>query len=93
MQIVHLSAHTSIAVVKTKIELDSHADTYVVGDHCLIVHDHHRPVNIYRYDPKAGSKHACIVNATVAYTVPETGQVVIISINHVAVSCEWCASQ
>ena len=37
MQTVHLSAHTNIAVVKTKIELDLHADTCVVGDHCLIV--------------------------------------------------------
>ena len=26
-------------------------------------------------------KHACIVDATVAYTVPETGQVLILSIN------------
>ena len=46
VQIVHLSAHRSIAVVKTKIELDSHANTCVVGDHCLIVNDHIRPVNV-----------------------------------------------
>ena len=38
-------------------------------------------MNVYGYDPKAGSKHACVVNATVAYTVPETGQVVSLSIN------------
>ena len=81
MQIVHLSAKTSIAVVKTKIEFDSHADTCVVGDHCLIVHDHNRSVNLYGYNPKAGLKHACIVNAAVAYIVPETGQIFIISIN------------
>ena len=40
MQTVHLSAHNSLAVVNTKIELDSHVDTFVVGDHCLVVHDH-----------------------------------------------------
>ena len=29
-----------------EIELDSHADTYVVGDNCLVVHDHDIPVNV-----------------------------------------------
>ena len=81
MQTVHLSAHTSIAVVKIKIELDSHADTCDVGEDCLIVQDHNRPVNVYGYDPKAGSKHACIVYTTITYIIPETGQVVILSIN------------
>ena len=74
-----MSAHTSIAVVKTNIKLDSHADTCVVSEHCLIVHN--RPVNVYGYGSKAKSKHTCIVNAAVAYTIPETGQVVILSIN------------
>ena len=73
VQTVNLSAFTSLAVVKTKIELHSHADTCVVGDHCLIVHGHNRPVNIYGYSTKAGSKHALVVDATVAYMEPETG--------------------
>ena len=47
VQTVHLSAHKSLVVVKTKVKLDSHADTCVVGDHYLIVHDHNRPVNYY----------------------------------------------
>ena len=38
-------------------------------------------MNVYGYNPKAGSKHARIVNAAVAYTFPETGQVIILSIN------------
>ena len=41
---------------QSKIELDSHSDTCVVGDQCLVVHDHNRPVNVYGRDPKAGSK-------------------------------------
>ena len=81
VQTVHISDHSSLPVVKTKLELDSHADTCVVGDHCLIVHDHNRPVNVYRYDPKVGSKHVCIVDAAVAYTEPKTGQVVILLLN------------
>ena len=66
---------------ETKIELDSHAATCVVGDHCLILHDHNIPLTFYGYDPKTGLMYGCVVNATVAYTVPETGQVVILSIN------------
>ena len=81
MQTVHLSAHNSLAVVISKIELDLHADTSVVGNHCQVVHYHKRPVNVFGYDPKAGLKHDHIVNAAVAYIRPETGQVVILLIN------------
>ena len=77
VQTVHLNAHNSLAVVKTKVKLDSHADTCVVSDHA---HDHNRPVTFVGYDPKSGSNHACIVDATVAYTEPETGCVVILMI-------------
>ena len=52
VQTVDLSALNSTAVVKTKIKLNSHADTCIVGDHCLIVHDHNRTVNIYDTIPK-----------------------------------------
>ena len=38
-------------------------------------------MNVFGYNPKAESKHACIVNAAVAYTEPKTGQVVIILMN------------
>ena len=79
----HLNAHSSLTLVVTKIELDSHADTYFVGDHCLIVHDHNRLVNIYGYNPKAVSKFSHIVDATVAYTEPKTDHFVIILINQV----------
>ena len=80
-QIVLLCAQNSHAVVQAKIELDSYADTCVIGDHCLSVHDHNRPVNVFGYNTKVGSKCACIVNAAVAYTEPETDQVVILLIN------------
>ena len=64
-----------------KIELHSHADACVAGSHCLVVHDHNRSVNVYEYEFKAGSKHACKVNATVVYDQPELGQVVIFLFN------------
>ena len=81
VQIVQLSAQNSLTVVKTEIELESHADTCVVGDHCLVIHDHNRPMNVFGYDLKAGWKHVCIIDAAIAYTEPETGQVVIPFIN------------
>ena len=52
-----------------------------VGDHSLVVHDHKRRVNVFGYNPKGGSRHACIVDAAVAYKEPETGQVDILLIN------------
>ena len=32
-------AHASVASSKHKVELDSQADTCVVGDNCLVIHD------------------------------------------------------
>ena len=45
-----------------------------MGDHCLIVHDNNRPVNVYGYDSKAGLKHAPVVGA-------KTSQAFILLIN------------
>ena len=45
-------AHASVVSSKPKIEFDSHADTCVVGDNCLVIHDLNRPINVYSYDPK-----------------------------------------
>ena len=69
------------SLVKTKIELDSHAYTHFVVDHCLIVHDHNRPVNVFGYDPRMALKNACIGDAFVAFTEPETCKLVIFLIN------------
>ena len=32
-------AHASFASSKPEVELDSHADTGVVGDNCLVIHN------------------------------------------------------
>ena len=39
----------------------------VLGDNCLLIHEHDRPVNVYSYDPKDGHESATTVNATVGY--------------------------
>ena len=40
--------------------------TCEVGEQCLVIHGHNRPVNVIEYDNKVVPKHACIVNAAVA---------------------------
>ena len=69
---MQLNAQKSLAVVKMKIELDSNADTSIISFQYLVVHDHNRPINVYRYDPKVGSMHAYVVDAMVAHDEPET---------------------
>ena len=54
VQTVHLSAQKSLAVVKTNIELDLLAYSCVVGDYCLVVHNHNRPEYVFGYNPIAG---------------------------------------
>ena len=74
-------AHASVVSSKPKVELDSHADTFVVGNNCLVIHDHNRPVNFYNYDPKDGHKRAKTADATVGYHDPQSGQKFIIMIS------------
>ena len=70
-------AHASVASSKPKVELDSHADTCVVGDKCLIIHDHNKPVNVYSYSPKDVNRNAKTVYAAVGYQDPQIGNVFI----------------
>ena len=73
--------HASVASSKPKVELDSHADTCVVGDNCLIIHDLNRPVNVYSYDPKDGHSSAKTVDAAVGHQEPQSGQKFILMKN------------
>ena len=43
-------AHALVAS-KPKVELDTHADTCVVDDNCLVIHDSNKQVNVNSYDP------------------------------------------
>ena len=55
-----------------RVELDSHADTCVVGNSCaLITHDFDRPVRVFGYDGTLGEAKPCkTVSAVVAYDDP-----------------------
>ena len=91
-------AHATVASSKPKEELDSHAGTCVVGDNCLVINDHKRPVNVYSYDPKDGNKSAKTVNAAKSHQDPHSDQKFILVINQAsfmshAVLPEWVANQ
>ncbi len=55
---------------ETTLELDSHADTCVLGRHALVILDHNRPVNVVGYDESLGSKTYKTVSGVVAYNDP-----------------------
>ena len=74
-------AHALVTSRKPEVEFVSHADTCVVGDKCLAIQDHNRPVNVYSYDPKYGCKSAKTVDATVGYQDPWISQKFILVIN------------
>jgi hypothetical protein len=68
---------------ETTLELDSHADTCVLGRDALIIRDYNRPVEVYGYDPNLGSKTYQTVSGVVAYNDPHTGEVFHLIINQV----------
>ena len=49
-------ANSLINSDKTRLELDTHNDTTVIGKVFLVVHDFDRPVIFTEYDPEDGSK-------------------------------------
>ena len=72
--------YASVASSKS-LELDSHADTSIVGDDCLVIHDHNRPINVYIYDPKDDHRSAKTVNAAVGYQEPQSRQKFSLMVN------------
>ena len=67
----------------TRTELDSHADTCVVGDStALVTHDFNRPIRVHGYDSKVSERHHCkSVTAVIAYDHPSTGDVYMVRVH------------
>jgi hypothetical protein len=72
--------HTD-SVVETTLELDSHADTCVLGRHVLTILDYDRPVSVVGYDESLGSHTYKTVSGVIAYTDPKTGRTLHLVIN------------
>jgi hypothetical protein len=63
-----------------RTELDSHADTCVIGDNALILRDHERRVSVTGYDHSRPKTYK-IVDAVVGHEDPETGEEYMLVIN------------
>jgi hypothetical protein len=55
---------------ETTLELDSHANTCVLGHDALIIYDYQQPVSIVGYDESLGSKTYQTVSGVVPYDDP-----------------------
>ena len=66
---------------ETTLELDSHANTCVLGRDALIILDYNRPVSVVGYDESLGSKTYQTVSGVVAYDDPQTGRMLHLIIN------------
>jgi hypothetical protein len=63
-------------------ELDSHADTSMVGMEVITFQDFERPVNVSGYDPKGPvAMDVKTVSSGMAYDVPGSGRVVILIVH------------
>ncbi len=69
------------SIVETTLELDSHADTCVLGHDALIFLDYDRPVIVEGYDPSLGTKTYATVSRALVYDDPTTGKVYHLVIN------------
>ena len=82
---IHVGAVVSYGQDRVEIqsELDSHADTCVVGrDTALITHDFECPVRVFAYDgsPSAAKSYKT-VTATTAYADPSTGDAFMLALH------------
>jgi hypothetical protein len=59
---------------ETTLELDSHADTCVLGCNALILHDYLRPVSVQGYDPALGTTQYNTVSGAPAYDHLASGE-------------------
>jgi hypothetical protein len=74
---MHLEDHT-----EHPTDLDSHADTCVVGKHALVTLILDKRVNVSGFDPTQGKvKDLHLVSAALAYDCPETGEAIILNIH------------
>ena len=63
------------------MELDTHADTTVLGRDCLEVQDFNRPVNVSGWDSTLGTIECPTVTGLVAYDHPTTGMTFMLVFN------------
>ena len=76
-----------------RIELDSHADTCVVGKNVLVLQEHTRVVNVTGFDPSQAPRTARIVDCVVKYTCPGTGDNISSRLIRLFIFLKWSTPQ
>ena len=66
---------------ESRSELDSHADTCVLGSNALIIHEFGKKVRVHGYDALQGAKTYRLVSGVVAYDDPSDGVVKMLVIH------------
>ena len=75
-------AVAELQVEEHPTDMDSHADTCVVGKNALIVHKLDKQVNVTGFDPSQGKvKNLDLVSAALAYDCPTTGEATILMVH------------
>jgi hypothetical protein len=75
----------SNSILETSLELDSHADTTVLGGDALIFQNYDRPVEVLGYNPTMGARTYQTVSGALAFDHPMTGQTYLL-VFHQAIS-------
>ena len=73
-RITAIDSKPKVDTCETTLELDSHADTCVLGRDALIFQDFDRPVEVFGYDNSKGAETYRTVSGVVAYHHPHTGE-------------------
>ena len=74
---------TGTSLMDQRTELDSHANTSVVGKElALLIHDYETPVHVHGYIEEVGWSSNChVVSTAIAYDHQETGDVYMLVIH------------
>jgi hypothetical protein len=70
-----MSSMSSNNALEISLELDSHADTTVLGAGALIIQSYDQLVEVVGYDPQQGSQTFEMVSGVLAFDHPQDGQV------------------
>ena len=74
IKIGRIVASTCLHNQESRMEFDTHADTTVLGRHCLLIQDFNKTVSVTGWDASAGATECRTVSGVVAYDHPVTGQ-------------------
>jgi hypothetical protein len=64
-----------------RYDLDSHADCCVCGKEVLVFNDFDREVTVTGWDPEGETQSLRIVSAAMVYTIPQSGQTVLLIVH------------